>query len=74
MIPCECCGVAMLDPATFVSCDARMSSPPHVCLRWLTVISDQHGCQPTFPGLALDHETAWRLDQLGLDPSEGAGP
>ncbi len=71
---CERCGGTMLDPAACVSCDARMSSPPHICLRRLTVVSDEHGCLPTFPGLALDHETDWRLDQLGLDPSEGAGP
>lgn len=44
-------------------CDAVMISPPHVCLRWLITIGDEHGCDASFPGLSPDHETAVRLDR-----------
>ena len=50
-----------------------MSSPPHVCLRWLTVIGDEDGCLPVFNRLDEDHETMWRLDRLD-SPHEGAEP
>jgi hypothetical protein len=45
-------------------CDARMSSPPHVCLRWLEVIGDERGSAPHFAQLPVDHETNWRLDHI----------
>jgi len=41
-----------------------MISPPHVCLRWLTVLDDEDGCEPRFERLPRDHETAWRLDHI----------
>jgi hypothetical protein len=41
-----------------------MSGPPHVCLRWLTLIGDEGGWTPAFAGLDEDHETSWRLDRL----------
>jgi hypothetical protein len=51
-----------------------MSSPPHACLRWRTVIGDEDGCPPTFSRLQGDHETAWRLDRIDGNAPEGAGP
>ena len=70
---CECCGTALLGTGSCPSCDVRMSSPPHVCLRWMAIISDEHGCPPGFSLLEDDHETAWRLDRIDGYPQEGAG-
>ncbi len=50
-----------------------MSSPPHACLRWMSIISDEHGCPPGVSLLEDDHETAWRLDRIDGYPQEGAG-
>jgi hypothetical protein len=47
-----------------IQCDVTMSGPPHVCLRWLTLIGDEGGWTPAFAGLDEDHETSWRLDRL----------
>jgi len=41
-----------------------MSGPPHVCLRWLTLIGDEDGWTPASVRLDEDHETWWRLDRL----------
>lgn len=70
---CECCGSVLVQNGTCNLCDVTMSSPPHVCLRWLSVIGDEHGCTPTFQRLDEDHETSWRLDRLDGPAHEGAG-
>jgi len=60
-----CCDEQLDARGSCVFCDATLSSPPHVCLRSLTVISDEHGCAPAFEALAHDHETEWRVIQPG---------
>ena len=52
---CHCCGSALTRSGSCPSCDARMSSPPHPCLRRLTVVTDEHGCPPPFHRLEDDH-------------------
>ncbi len=71
---CSCCDMPLLVSGACLWCDVRMSSPPHVCLRWLTVIGDEHGCPPSFPRLDNDHETRWRLDGIDGPAHEGADP
>ena len=58
---CVCCGSVLAASGSCLICDATMSSPPHVCLRWLEITTDEHGCPPEFGVIQLDHETAWRL-------------
>ena len=73
MTRCECCDSELLASESCPLCDVRMSSPPHVCMRWLTIITDEHGCLPSFPRLDVDHETVWRLDRIDGPSQEGAG-
>ena len=73
MTACICCGMSLSTAGSCPTCDVTMSSPPHVCLRWLTVIGDEDGCLPVFNRLDEDHETMWRLDRLD-SPHEGAEP
>jgi len=74
VIPCICCGTGLTSLGSCVSCDIQMSSPPHACLRWLTVIGDEHddGARD-FARLPEDHETAWRLDPIDGPHQDGAG-
>jgi len=45
-------------------CDmAGMMSPPHVCPRSGRVISDEHGCEPSWEPLVPDHETILALHE-----------
>jgi hypothetical protein len=71
-MPCGCCGTGLTASGSCPVCDATMSSPPHVCLRWLAMIGDEGGCLPAFSRLHDDHETAWRLDLLDGPSQEGA--
>jgi len=66
---CVCCGSVVSASGTCPLCDATMSSAPHVCLRWLEVTTDEHGCPPVIGSLQPDHETSWRLD--GIDRAPG---
>lgn len=63
MARCVCCDLPLDRWGSCPMCDAVMISPPHVCLRWLITIGDEHGCDASFPGLSPDHETAVRLDR-----------
>jgi hypothetical protein len=49
-------------------CDAVMVCPPHVCLRWGTIIGDEDGCEPAWTPLPMDHETRWRFDPRDPPP------
>jgi len=68
---CSCCDAWLTPAGRYGLCDAAMSSPPHVCLRWTMIICDEHGCQPSFMTLSDDHETAWRLDRIKGHQYEG---
>ena len=65
---CDGCGSALSASGSCVVCDAVMSSPPHVCRRWMRVIGDEDGCEPAWAPLPRDHETRWRID--ARDPPE----
>ena len=70
----RCCGTPLSQNGSCILCDVTLSSPPHVCLRWLTIIGDEDGCASTFHRLDEDHETMWRLDRIdGSAAHEGAG-
>ena len=69
MSRCVCCGMWLAGRGECTFCDAVLSSPPHVCLRWLELVPDEHGCEPGFGVVAMDHETAWRLDPRDPYPS-----
>lgn len=71
---CVCCGMSLLAAGGCPACDAVLSSPPHVCLRWLKIIGDDDGCEPAFARLSDDHETAWRPDRLDVPVQGGAEP
>ena len=43
---CRCCGTTLDGRGGCLICDATLSSPPHACLRWLDVITDEHGRVP----------------------------
>ena len=63
MTRCVCCGTSLDGRGACVFCDVTLSSPPHVCLRWLELIPDEDGCEPAFHALNVDHETTWQANQ-----------
>lgn len=69
----ECRGSLLMHNGTCGLRDVTMSSLPHLCLRWLTVIGDEDGCAVRFQRLGDDQEITWRLDHPDGPAHEGVG-
>ncbi len=59
LIRCGCCGSTLAVGGACPLCEiADLTSPPHICLARGALIGDEDGCQPAWPPIEEDDETA----------------
>jgi hypothetical protein len=60
---CACCGFQCDDAGRCMLCEQLAATDPRrICVHSLTLLGDMGAGESSWPTLAPDHETEWRID------------